>query len=358
MANRIFIGLALLCLCLTSVYGGATLSSDAVIISDKMDDKATTRDIVVGLTITASTSDNSEVPRVCTSSVTGVTATPGVVTVVDGSATPHLAGSTSACTNDDADCVYPVTVTFSFDSAYCAQNPGQFSIDYALTYDLCDGSSSEETENVIIQLKDRDVCSNSQAIVSAAIVGDGPYANSGFTISKNPYLVGDVVYFPFKVTYTGLSIANVAFSSIGVTEGSSSPVYLYDSVAQAPTAAGSAVQLATESVSQLNSGTATAWFSIKITRDAQSPFVGALNPDTLYTFDVVFDVVYKNAKRNLEGREEGTRMTSRAYLRVSDQEELSEPSEVIVESLPMESAGYTVQVGLVVVLFSIMLALF
>jgi hypothetical protein len=352
MDTRGFFGLAFLCLCITAVYG--TISSQVVITSDKMIDDIT-RKVVVGLSITTSASAAEERPRVCSGTIQALTTKAGVTSAV-------TEGSTSGCsTSTNADCTLPVTITFTFSSSYCAGNL-QFSDDLAITYNHCDDTTDVDApahQTATIHLNTRDVCSNSQASISAAIVKDGPWANSGFTDTKNPYFIGDVVYFPFKVTYTGLSIAKVTFYSIGVTAGSSSPVYLYDPLTAAPTASGSAVQLHTEPLSQLNSGTATVWFSIKLTRDAGSPFADALGPDTLYAFDVVFDVEYKNAKRNLAGREveEEKQISSRAYIRVSDQVP-SEPSEVI-ESLPLiASVGYTVQVGLVVVLFSFILALF
>lgn len=347
MDTRAFLGLALLCLCMTSVYG---VTSNLVITSDKMIDD-TTRKVVIGFRITASSESAGEYPRVCSGSLGAITTITGVTATVSE-------GTSSACDSDETDCDTDNTVTFAFSPSFCAS--GQFQGTAQITYDHCaDATPTVTGISANIEIKGRDVCSNSQASVSAAIAAFGPYANSGFSEVKNPYYIGDVVYFPFKVTYTGLSIAKVTFNTISVTEGSSSPVYLYTPVDAAPTAAGSAVQLATQPISQLNSGTATVWFSIKLTRDDLSPFASALSPDTLYKFDVVFDVVYKNAKRNLEGRdvEEGKKISSRAYIRVSDQ--VPPTSEVLESHTLITNAAYhTVQAGLVVVLFSIILALF
>jgi len=345
---------AFLCLLVAPAQGTLT-SGTPIIVGDRMvDDVTDGRVVEIDFTVTISASA-AEVPRVCSSPVPTISSASG------GVSSAVTLGSPSACSGSV--CKHPLKARFVFPASYCT-TATPFSGDFTVTYQQCDDTTADGTgdHTADLTVAARDVCSSMTISVTADVDAFGPYADSGFSQLKNPFYINDMVYFPFKVTYTDLTISKVNFHSIIVTGDGATPLFTTSGSDSSPTAAGYAVGLQVAPViTQLNSGTANAWFSINLSRNPGSPFASASYDVSSYTFDVVFDIVYNNAKRAVGGGNEEKQMTSRATIRVSnDVPAILLPGVSKALELPEmpESAAQTLQVGVACIIMSFLSALY
>jgi len=148
---------------------------------------------------------------------------------------------------------------------------------------------------VEVELSSHQVCSESNFALMTEISSLGLYSDPSFATPKTTFMLNDVVFLPFKISYHGMGIAALTFNEVTVKIAGTSTV-LYSSGSN--TAAGAAVLLKRTSLSNIvDYANSKAWISFQIMRDGASPFASVATGTESVTVNVVFDITYKSSKR-------------------------------------------------------------